>query len=1647
MMLRSLLLTLLFCLSGAAGMAAPVIAPIGNVTIPAGKSLILPVTAVSPNAQPLTYTVLSSTNGIAVVMHTNNPFWELTVAQRASASAPGAYQTPFRGGLATVTNVGTMTFMLFPEYAPHTVNVFQGLTTSGFYNSNTIFHRVISKFVIQGGDPDTNGTGGPVFRYDDEFNPQAMYSGNGQLAVANSGKDTDGSQFFITAGPQRNLDFAYTLFGQLVRGFPVLTNINNTAVDTNSRPLADEIIQTAAYVTNTSDTVITLTATNSPGATGTITVIADDGVGGRATNTFTATVAKDAASNNQAFIYPGVLTNMVGPVNMTLTNFLTAVELDGDLLYWYPIFQDQTSYNAASGSSLNESNNLFRMLTYNVTNAQGQVELFIKPTNNYVGPVSVEFDVSYEYNANWDLYKEYGLSLPAYDQQTYTFIFGDTPISGQSNVISVPSAAQFNDVLLATFTNGVAGSDATNFTAEVNWGDNSTNSVEVVNGSNGEKEVLGSHTYSYPGTYPVYVTVTSAIGASTTVLSWINAIGPVEPPVLSIAYPASGQVLTNQYSAPATIAGNTFDNDAIAGVWFQANSGGWQQASGTNIWTASFTPVYGSTNVIQVYSVNALNEPSPTNTLLVKYLAGDIPDVTVSGLGSVSPNLNNSLLPFGSNYTLTATAASGFNFAGWSGSFATNKSVLSFTMTSNVSLTATFLNQTKPALTITNLVTGQRVSNSVITVGGTASDSWTVAAVEYQVNGGGWIPATGTAKWSAVLNLQAGTNLFQAYAVDGNGTRSTTNTMAVDYVVPAQLQLSATGLGTITPNDSNSVLEVGRNYTLTATPAAGFGFAGWSGSFATNKTALTFMMEPGLSFTANFADVTAPTISVTNLITGQRVSNSIFTVFGKASDNWSLAGVQYQLNYGGWTPTSGSSTWSATLHLNPGTNIFQAYASDTTGNHSITNTLIVYYVVSAQLQLQTAGGLGTISPNYSNAVLEVGKSYTLTAASAAGFAFTNWSGSLATNKAALTFTMESNYSFTANFRDITPPVLTVTNLVTAQRTTNSTFTVGGRASDNWSLAGVQFQLNSNGWSSAAGLTNWSTALYLQPGTNYFQAFAIDTAGNRSPTNTLMLYYARMTPLTLAITGRGTITPNDSNAWLEVGKPVTLTATAATGFTFTNWNGSLATNKPVLTFLMASNLSLTANFADTTPPVVAITNLASGQRITNSTFTVRGTASDNWHLDSVQYQLNSNGWYYANGTTNWAATLNLQAGTNLFQVASEDTSSNFSAIASRTIDCVVTSLLQMTIDGSGTVSPNYTAVSNAWLEVGRNYTVTAQPATGWILYNWLDANYNTITTNRALTFNMAPNLALTANFHQLPVITTQPSNILAFVGSSATFNVAATGTGPLAYQWQFNSASLSGQNSSSLTLSPLATNNAGSYRVIVNSFSQSVTSSVAKLTLTNPPPSLNGLATIVTPAGGIPFQLSFASNTFSLFSTNLDTTSSVGFYEFVYADTELPGLSPLTGQLSIGSVAPPTAASTNITEIDLTFVSPGWAVYTNADDSSSGTIQYYTATNFAPAAWSGHKLSYAAGEVTNTISFTSTNAFSMQAAAGTASPSGTYLSAPFSRVAVLLELIGTDAGTNYLQLQFTNTTGGYYISNKSTIGGEPFSIQQGAFKWQ
>src|ERR1039457_1410902 len=471
---------------------APAIDPIPNASIPAGKSLIIPVTATSPNGLPLTFSATSSTNRITVQVHTNNPFWKMSVVQVASPASPGAYQTPFRGGVETVTNIGDMTFMLFRDIAPHTVDVIQGLTAGGLYTSNTIFHRVIAGFMNQGGDPLTNGTGGPVFRYNDEFNPQAIFSGSGQLALANSGKDTDGSQFFVTVAPYRSGDFGYTIFGQLVRGFGVLSNINNTATDANSRPLADVIITKASFVPDTFDTVLTLTGTNHAGVSGTIKVIADDGVGGRTTNSFTATTVADA--NLEApFLYPDTDTNLVAPVNKRLTNYVFGYTFPGVTNNWYVQYAD-------ANSSVSATNSTYHIVT-------NQIQFILVPNTNYVGPVSFIFYVSAS------------SAFSSYDQQTYTFAFGDTVIKALGTNFVAQPLVPFTNQVVATFTNGIPSSAATNFAASINWGDNVITAGLIQTNASGLKEVRGAHTYTNSGNYPVYISIQSYLGAAATAIS------------------------------------------------------------------------------------------------------------------------------------------------------------------------------------------------------------------------------------------------------------------------------------------------------------------------------------------------------------------------------------------------------------------------------------------------------------------------------------------------------------------------------------------------------------------------------------------------------------------------------------------------------------------------------------------------------------------------------------------------------------------------------------------------------------------------------------------------------------------------------------------------------------------------------------------------------------------------------------------------------------------------------------------------------------------------------------------------------------------------------------------------------------------------
>ena len=116
-----------------------------------------------------------------------------------------------------------------------TVNNFVFLARDGFYN-NVIFHRVIPGFMIQGGDPNGTGTGGPGYQFQDEFDSSLVFDRTGILAMANAGPGTNGSQFFITVAPTPHLNGAHTIFGEVTGGQDVVDTIVNVAQDSGNRP-------------------------------------------------------------------------------------------------------------------------------------------------------------------------------------------------------------------------------------------------------------------------------------------------------------------------------------------------------------------------------------------------------------------------------------------------------------------------------------------------------------------------------------------------------------------------------------------------------------------------------------------------------------------------------------------------------------------------------------------------------------------------------------------------------------------------------------------------------------------------------------------------------------------------------------------------------------------------------------------------------------------------------------------------------------------------------------------------------------------------------------------------------------------------------------------------------------------------------------------------------------------------------------------------------------------------------------------------------------------------------------------------------------------------------------------------------------------
>ena len=140
------------------------------------------------------------------------------------------------------TNMGTFEVELFEDKAPITTENFIGLVEKGFYDG-VIFHRVIDGFMIQGGDPEGTGRGGPGYTIPDEFHKDLKHSSKGILSMANAGPNTGGSQFFITLDATPWLDGHHSVFGKVVKGMDVVEKIGKVDTDFQDRPLKKVVIE------------------------------------------------------------------------------------------------------------------------------------------------------------------------------------------------------------------------------------------------------------------------------------------------------------------------------------------------------------------------------------------------------------------------------------------------------------------------------------------------------------------------------------------------------------------------------------------------------------------------------------------------------------------------------------------------------------------------------------------------------------------------------------------------------------------------------------------------------------------------------------------------------------------------------------------------------------------------------------------------------------------------------------------------------------------------------------------------------------------------------------------------------------------------------------------------------------------------------------------------------------------------------------------------------------------------------------------------------------------------------------------------------------------------------------------------------------
>ncbi|MGA2554692.1 MAG: choice-of-anchor tandem repeat GloVer-containing protein, partial [Verrucomicrobiota bacterium] len=487
--------------------------------------------------------------------------------------------------------------------------------------------------------------------------------------------------------------------------------------------------------------------------------------------------------------------------------------------------------------------------------------------------------------------------------------------------------------------------------------------------------------------------------------------------------------------------------------------------------------------------------------------------------------------------------------------------------------------------------------------------------------------AGGASNWSFAATPFPGTNVLSVQSVDVSGNTSPAASETFFYEVPARLTVLAAGSGTggfTFPN--GAMLNLGEGYSITANPSSSI-FSNWvSGGVISYSPTLPFIMESNLVLTADFLAGQSPAVFIASPTANARTNAPVFKGTASCSpllpgvnpNNVRLTNVVYWLTNaatgsvatGVAALTRGAtvSNWTIPVTPLPGTNILAVRSEDISGGVSPIVSQTFFYMVPSLFTLLKAGtGNGAFTATAAvagdtlptnGAMLNLGEHYTITAKSDPFSTFSKWAGSTGNNSApTLSFVMQPGLALTAVFSAV-PPVVAITSPTANLRTAAPV--LGGTASGHLRLTNVSYSLAnsftgsvSNGSAAlTAGVgtvSNWTIAVVPWPGTNTLSVQCVDAAGNASAAASRTFFYKVPAKLRVlqAGTGNGTFKgaasiPGDilptNGAMLNLGEGYAITAASGASSLFSNWvSAAGVTVTPVLSFIMQSNLVLTANF--------------------------------------------------------------------------------------------------------------------------------------------------------------------------------------------------------------------------------------------------------------------------------------------------------------------------------------------------------------------------------------------------------------------------------------------------------------------------------------